>query len=323
MKGTDAHALRTTTASFHMAALFWVLAWTLTIIAILGNGLVIYLIATRHKLRSLANTFVFSLAVADLLFGASFCPSLSVCEFFPTRCNSIYRIAAVSLVALISNANLCAMVLDRYLAVVRPLKYTSCMTTRRGRILLCLAWGVPFVAFLLCYVTGFFSRAQTDRATESSFYVFLSYVEIAPCIVLLAMTARIFWIARQHGNQMAVLAAQLSYNGGNKRRRKKSSIQQALERSSAWMVAVTVLVFVVCYVIDIYYTSCTELKVCPQPGEALKCTLRLLLITNSAINPIAYAFLKKDIKRELRRTLCRRRRTRFDNKGETILTYCS
>ena len=43
-----------------------------SIIAVAGNGIVIYLIVTRHRLHTTANWFILSLAIADLFLGSSF-----------------------------------------------------------------------------------------------------------------------------------------------------------------------------------------------------------------------------------------------------------
>ena len=57
-----------------------ILSWLLTVIVIIGNGLVIYLITTRRKLRTKTNWFVLSLAVADFGVGAIYFPSTFTCR---------------------------------------------------------------------------------------------------------------------------------------------------------------------------------------------------------------------------------------------------
>ena len=72
---------------------FQILGWLLTVIIIIGNGLVIYLITTRRKLRTKTNWFVLSLAVADFAFGLIYFPNLPVCgikdETYVTNVNKI------------------------------------------------------------------------------------------------------------------------------------------------------------------------------------------------------------------------------------------
>ena len=48
---------------------FWVVGWMLTILRVLGNGLLIYLITSRKRLHSTVNWFLLSLGLADLCVG--------------------------------------------------------------------------------------------------------------------------------------------------------------------------------------------------------------------------------------------------------------
>lgn len=68
--------------------------------------------------------------------------------------------------------------------------------------------------------------------------------------------------------------------------------------------------FIFCYSLEVYYAMCKHvLKLC-EDTEILQMIRRLLLIANSAINPFAYAFLKRDIKMEVKKicAFCRKRK---------------
>lgn len=111
---------------------YWILGWIPSTFAILGNGSVIYLIYTRRRLRTVPNRFVLSLALADFGVGACFFPAHFICNFRPSNCNSSIADDIAVLTIYSSTTNLCAMTVDRYLATVRPLTYTSLMTARRA-----------------------------------------------------------------------------------------------------------------------------------------------------------------------------------------------
>ena len=99
---------------------FQILGWLLTVIIIIGNGLVIYLITTRRKLRTKTNWFVLSLAVADFGVGATYFPRLSVCRIDDESCANNFVVIVYSIGIFFMYAsvmNLCVLTLDRYLAI--------------------------------------------------------------------------------------------------------------------------------------------------------------------------------------------------------------
>ena len=59
-----------------MESWFWVLSWFLSILTIIGNGIIIFLVCRKRKLHTKTNMFVVSLAVADLCVGISVVPLL-------------------------------------------------------------------------------------------------------------------------------------------------------------------------------------------------------------------------------------------------------
>ena len=119
---------------------------------ILGNSLVISAIVTDERLRSVTNTFVASLAVADLLLGVTVLPfssSNQVLRFWPfggTWC-SVWLAVDVWL-STASILNLCAISLDRYLAIGYSFHYPRLMSPQRARILVAAVW---VAAFLICF----------------------------------------------------------------------------------------------------------------------------------------------------------------------------
>ena len=120
-----------------MKTWFWILGWLLSILAITGNGLIIILVYSRRQLRTKTNAFVVALAVADLGVGFTVVPSFFLCNLI-SSCHDILLGASPSWVQIIrwlfgfaSLTSLCSLVLDRYIAVVKPLKYVTFMTRRR------------------------------------------------------------------------------------------------------------------------------------------------------------------------------------------------
>ncbi|XP_055323907.1 octopamine receptor Oamb isoform X2 [Sitodiplosis mosellana] len=124
----------------------------INVLVIVGNCLVIAAVFCSHKLRSVTNFFIVSLAVADLLVGIAVLPFSSVWEVFKVWifgdlwC-SIWLAVDVWMCTA-SILNLCAISLDRYVAVTRPVTYPSIMSTKRAKLLVAGVWVLSFVICL-------------------------------------------------------------------------------------------------------------------------------------------------------------------------------
>ena len=113
-----------------METWFWILGWVLSFLAIIGNGFIIFLVCCRRNLRTKTNAFIVSLAVADFCVGLSLIPSMFACDITNT-CDWPYWFSWVNFIrwlfGLTSAVNLCGLVLDRFIAIVHPLKYITLM----------------------------------------------------------------------------------------------------------------------------------------------------------------------------------------------------
>ncbi|CAF2856850.1 unnamed protein product [Rotaria sp. Silwood2] len=142
----------------------------ITICAICGNTLVIYVIKHYRSLRITGNVFLASLAVADVgvstlamtfyglqllygrwLFGAFMCRLWFSCDvLFSTA--SIIHLACISL--------------DRYLSIVRPFEYENTSAERRRYIMIFFCW---FVSALLSFIpifTGLYTTREQRQKID-------------------------------------------------------------------------------------------------------------------------------------------------------------
>ncbi|XP_014675454.1 PREDICTED: octopamine receptor 1-like [Priapulus caudatus] len=120
-------------------------------IIVAGNALVIAAVIVTKKLHTVTNRFIVSLAVADLLMGVAVLPyslTLEVLEvwvFGNVWCRLWLAIDVLLCTA--SIINLCAISLDRYLAITKPIGYPTYMSSSRGKLLIVAVW---ISAFLIC-----------------------------------------------------------------------------------------------------------------------------------------------------------------------------
>ncbi|RLU21006.1 hypothetical protein DMN91_007622 [Ooceraea biroi] len=122
------------------------------VMVVLGNILVISAVFCTTKLRNVTNMFIVSLAVADLMVGVAVLPFSATWEVFKVW---IYGdiwcsvwLAVDVWMCTASILNLCAISLDRYLAVTRPVSYPQIMSTTRARVLIACVWVFSFVICL-------------------------------------------------------------------------------------------------------------------------------------------------------------------------------
>ena len=276
---------------------YLVLGGLLSIITVAGNGIVIYLIVTRHRLHTTVNWFILSLAIADFSIGASYLLAEYLCDAL--SCNDNLWRAIASFLSAASAINLCLMTLDRYIAIVKPLKYVTFMTTRRVVLLISAAWLATFLPHFIFLVTVVTSTSPNDVHGQVFMVFDFVFYETLPLVILPLATGHIFLIARRHSRQNAALVAQLRFNRRIEHGNEAST--QSHETSSAKLVGVAVTVFVICYVHELCYTILYQLRdKKTKPNEAFTYVLHLLFLVNSTVNPVAYAFHKSDIKKSLR-----------------------
>ena len=150
-------------------------------------------------------------------------------------------------------------------------------------------------------------------------FIVITTFEVVPTVVMPTMYAHIFRTARRHARQVEAHKTQLEYNSTHsevpKRTanldmltttgKKMSSASQtsAGERkpdgSSIAVLGSVIGLFVLCWSFDTVISFCNKLELCVTNDHLFR-VADLMIFLNSAINPLVYALLKKDIKKELK-----------------------
>ena len=274
-----------------METWFWILGWSLSILTIAGNGFIIFLVCSKRQLRTKTNAFVVSLAVADLCVGMSVIPPMFFCEIVIACDTQSYWIFFVRwLFGYASVINLCVLVLDRYIAVVKPLKYLTIMTRRRVIQIVSLSWGIEVAYNIFCTLNWHIFEVSPVFDFVLWFYVI--FLEFLPCLILIFCFASMFRVVRKHDRASRTTAKQLRFN--------HRILFKTQGKSAVKLMAVVISLFLLCYGFYIRCSLTLILKKGKCNDEEYKVPL---LVLNSAINPIAYAFLKRDIKKEIKRRI--------------------
>ena len=281
-----------------METWFWVLGWFLSILTMVVNGFVIFFVCSKRQLRTKTNAFDVSLAVADFVVGLIVVPSLFFCSL-TTECTPrskeeliVTFVRVFTIYA--SGTNLVSLVLERYVAFVKPLKYLTFMTRRRVIQMVLTSWGIPFL-FTPTIVSIEFSAI--DLARTISGYLYLLF-EVILCVILIFFLASMFLVVYNLNSRDHTLSRQLQFNQpvARAKTQNKASVVK-------WVALIT-CVFLSCYGIMM---RCSLLMLTDQKCNDFRYKIPLEVI-NSGINPIAYAFLKRDIQQECKRLLFKRRR---------------
>ena len=281
---------------------YWVLRGLIGLTILAGNGPVIYVIVTCHRLHKAANWFILSLSWADLFVGLFLIPVSTSCALW-TTCNFSVLTLSFDLLLSVSIANMCAMTADRYLSVVKPLTYFQNMTNSRVFLWISVAWIVP-ILFSLIPFAWIFSNSPAQRVNAFEIYGTLQIItfNLVPCVVMLLVYGHIFIISQKHSRQ---IRAQTKHQHLSQPQFAFNSRQATQERSATRVFGLVVLFFVLCWMLSAYRHLCQYFSLKCSVSFELTLTSRLLMVTNSAINPFIYAFLKEDIKREVKKLLCR------------------
>lgn len=287
---------------------FWIVGWFVTLFGLLGNACIIFIIAKTRRLQTTANWFVLSLAIADLSVTCGYFPASFVCNVLVHSCRNSLRFNFHSSFIEASTFALIAVIAERYIAVVYSLKYVYFMTPTKTVAIIATSWGIPTVLFLARWAYEIHITEISSGTDDIIVIIYTLLIEIAPTITLIAATLHILVIARKLSIQMSTLLTQVQYNRAvNSATIVNAPIKVGLKASTVRMVTAVVTVFVACYATEIYVSFCeTPFDLCEVSTDT-KTLFSLLLMVNSALNPLVYAFLKQDIKRETRAFFCHRK----------------
>ena len=277
-----------------MASWFWILGWSLSILTITGNGFIIFLVSSKRQLRTKTNAFVVSLAVADFGVGMSVGLLLFLCEIATEyKLQNVPMCIARNLFAYASVMNLCSLVLDRYIAVVKPLKYLTFMKRRRVIQMVSISWAFP-VVLVTVFALQKHIFVQMLVLYNILITLFAIFLEFFPCLMLIVCFASMLHVVRKHNRAARSLAKQLRFN--------HQVFVKTQEKSAVIMMGIVIGIFLLCYGINL---RCSSLVLFGD-GEKLCHDVNLkipALILNSAVNPLAYSFFKRDINKEIKRSL--------------------
>ncbi|XP_063703924.1 tachykinin-like peptides receptor 86C [Culicoides brevitarsis] len=205
--------------------LIWICLFSaMLVVAISGNAIVIWIVLAHRRMRTVTNYFLLNLSLADLLMSTLNCVFNFIFmlnsdwPFGAAYCTINNFIANVSVGC--SVFTLCAITLDRYIAIVRPLQHRT--SRKKARIFLLIIWvsscllAAPCIMYsttmtktymngksrTVCYMLWPDGRYPTSMADYIYNIVFLTVTYAIPMMIMLVCytsMGRELWGSRSIG----------------------------------------------------------------------------------------------------------------------------
>ncbi|KAG7485835.1 somatostatin receptor type 5-like [Solea senegalensis] len=275
------------------------------VVGLLGNTLVIHVVVNYTRNESVTNIYILNLAIADELFMLGL-PFLAVQNallswpFGSLMCRVVMTVDAIN--QFTSIFCLTVMSVDRYLAVVHPIRSSWWRRPHVAKAISATVWAVSIVVVLPVVVfadvlkdDGNCSIVWPEPADvwKTSFIVYTCTVGFfCPLLVIC----------------LCYLLIVIKVRSVGKRAQATSSRRRKSERKITRMVVVVVAVFVLCWLPFYALNIVNLLVVLPGDFRGLYFFVVVLSYANSCANPILYGFLSDNFKRGFRKALCRNSR---------------
>ncbi|XP_029294279.1 LOW QUALITY PROTEIN: somatostatin receptor type 5-like [Cottoperca gobio] len=274
------------------------------IIGLGGNTLVIHIVLHYSKIESVTNIYILNLAIADELFmlGLPFLAVQNTLQMWPFgsfMCRLVMTVDSIN--QFTSIFCLTVMSIDRYLAVVHPIRSSKWRRPQVAKLVNGTVWALSFLVVLPVVIFANIQRTggrptcniawpQPANIWRAAFIIYTSTVGFfCPLLIICLCYLIIVFKVRSSGKKVHATST----------KRRKS------ERKVTRMVVIVVAVFVFCW-LPFYALNIINLLVAlPEEYQGLYYFVVVLGYANSCANPIVYGFLSDNFKRGFRKALCR------------------
>ena len=168
-----------------------------------------------------------------------------------------------------------------------------------------IAWLIPF-AISLSLLVGVYATTS-DTALSVIRLTGVSAFDVVCCALLFYAVVRILVVARAQSHKEAeetAIELQVQFTHSSTDNTNPLRGRHKKHNTAPSIIAI-VAFFLGCYVVVNYLLLCMTFS-CHNFSDKAGLILILFLVLNSAVNPLVYAFLKKDIKKEINKLICRR-----------------
>ncbi|XP_070541937.1 histamine H2 receptor-like [Ptychodera flava] len=301
----------------------------LVLLTVLGNSVVLIVVVKTPKLQDIAGIYMVNLLTTDLIYGSVALPLTAVSSAYGrwvlghTLCQ--LKGLTTALLCSVSYGTLALMSLEKYVAILKPLRYSQIMTKKAMAVSLCCLWmymGILSVSPLFGW--GKYDFIPASFACSTNWRYSVTYTVAFICAALLPSMVTInityFYIlrvARQQARRINVIEVRpmentadghsgitghsVNHSGQGQGHRKQLRKTDSKTQTKA---AMTVLI-----VVGVFMLSWSPLAISHAWSLATDTPLPFyveLVVTwlaclNSALNPYIYAVRTKSFQNVLRR----------------------
>ncbi|CAL8115386.1 unnamed protein product [Orchesella dallaii] len=300
-----------------------------SLLAIFGNALVVYIFCKNRSLRRYRNYYIVALAIADFLVGLLGIPFAILASIgYPRNLyGCLFTVSILMVLCTVSILCLVAVSIDRYWATTNPFAYYRNMTTTTAVSIILFCWVAgAIIGFLPLF--GWYNKEGWERdpseycfftdVMDYSYLVFLYFATIVfPALLMIAFYGYIYHVVLIKIRQKGTMAPQTlrrfseqsrtgSLNCENRSATQVLRImvsEKRREAKAAKKLGIIVLFFMLCWM-PLYTINCIQ-AFYPDfsvPIQFLNFTI-ILSHANSALNPFLYAYHLKEFRLAMKHAL--------------------
>lgn len=278
-----------------------------------GNSLVIHIVLHYSKTESVTNIYILNLAIADELFmlGLPFLAVQNAMHSWPFgsfTCRLVMTVDGIN--QFTSIFCLTVMSIDRYLAVVHPIRSSKWRRPQVAKAVNGTIWAVSFLVVLPVVI---FANVQREGGICNIIWPEPANVWGAAFIIYTSTVGFFFPLLVIC---MCYLLIVIKIRSSGKKVHATSTKRRKSERKVTRMVVIVVAVFVFCWMPFYALNIINLVESLRDEPQGLHLFVVVLSYANSCANPIVYGFLSDNFKRGFRKALCRSSR-RVENHEPT------
>ncbi|XP_017031313.1 allatostatin-A receptor [Drosophila kikkawai] len=282
----------------------WLVGFTFGAIAItgfLGNLLVILVVVFNNNMRSTTNLMIVNLAVADLLFVILCIPFTAadyVTDYWPFGgfwCRSVQYLIVVT--AFASIYTLVLMSIDRFLAVVHPIRSRMMRTENITMVAIVTLWVVILVVSVpVAFINDFAVMSDGKRSIGMCTFKANDYISPRTFQVSFFISSYLLPLMIISGLYVRMIM-RLWHQGSGVRMSKES--QRGRKRVTR-LVVVVVIAFASLWLpiqLILLLKSLDIIQINSLPKVVMQVSAQTLAYSSSCINPLLYAFLSDNFRK--------------------------